>query len=207
MSHYFGDLEKAACNSWKVAGPHRRDVLWRTVLHKCFYELVLQLSRTMKMNAGKRLAESYEELAAEGATYLFEKLSSFDASKGSNPFGYFNMCAKNWLFYLWNEQKKRGPDISLQTGGPDGDPIDIAGDDEGEPSGYDNEGCRRVCERVFDSLSGIELQVLSLRCGLQSPAPAADTVPDGVVISAATTIVVEDDRLVNIALGGLPQDA
>lgn len=43
------------------------------------------------------LHDTYEELKSDCVTFLYETIHKFDPTRGTKPFSYFNVVAKNWL--------------------------------------------------------------------------------------------------------------
>ena len=51
----------------------------------------------MNIHRFTSLHDSFDDLRNDCVNFLFETLLKFDATRGTNAFSYFNVCAKNFL--------------------------------------------------------------------------------------------------------------
>jgi hypothetical protein len=71
-----------------------REALYVTRIMPAFNKLVENLINIHKFSS---LYDSYDDLKNDCVNFLFETISKFDPTRGSNAFSYFNVVAKNWL--------------------------------------------------------------------------------------------------------------
>jgi len=68
--------------------------LYKADIFPAFDKLVENL---IFIHGFRGLHDSYEDLKNDCVTFLYEAIHKFDPSRGSKPFSYFNVVAKNWL--------------------------------------------------------------------------------------------------------------
>lgn len=77
-----------------LSNKQKREQIYVNEILPAFKKLVENLINIHKFVG---LHDSYDDLKNDCVNFLFETISKFDASRGTNAFSYFNVVAKNWL--------------------------------------------------------------------------------------------------------------
>lgn len=92
---YFHDGTTAAIEAYQKSDDQREMAkLYITEIFPAFDKLVENL---IFIHGFRGLHDTYEDLKNDCVTFLYEAIHKFDFSRGSKPFSYFNVVAKNWL--------------------------------------------------------------------------------------------------------------
>lgn len=92
---YFNDGTSAAISAYQATSDEReREKLYNSEILPAFDKLVENL---IFIHGFQGLHDSYEDLKNDCITFLYEAIHKFDPTRGSKPFSYFNVVAKNWL--------------------------------------------------------------------------------------------------------------
>lgn len=93
--HYFNaDTQAAIVEFCAETNKRAREKIYVTRIKPAFVKLVENLINIHKFTS---LHDSQSDLRDDCVTYLFETMTKFDPSRGSNAFSYFNVVAKNLL--------------------------------------------------------------------------------------------------------------
>lgn len=92
-----------------------REKIYVTDIMPAFQKLAENLINIHKFSA---MHESYDDLKNDCVNFLFETISKFDATRGTNAFSYFNVVAKNWLV-IKTKQKTTRSRRSVSLDDPD----------------------------------------------------------------------------------------
>jgi len=92
---YFHAGTTAAIERYLISGDdvERRELYMREIF-PAFDKLVENL---IFIHGFRGLHDTYDDLKNDCVTFLYEAIHKFDPSRGSKPFSYFNVVAKNWL--------------------------------------------------------------------------------------------------------------
>ena len=92
---YFHEGTAAAIVAYQVTDDiPTKQSLYKADIFPAFDKLVENL---IFIHGFRGLHDSYEDLKNDCVTFLYEAIHKFDPSRGSKPFSYFNVVAKNWL--------------------------------------------------------------------------------------------------------------
>jgi len=92
---YFHEGTAAAIIAYQqISDMQEKESLYVDEIFPAFDKLVENL---IFIHGFQGLHDSYEDLKNDCVTFLYEAIRKFDPSRGSKPFSYFNVVAKNWL--------------------------------------------------------------------------------------------------------------
>lgn len=92
-----------------------KDRLYVKDILPAFEKLVENLINIHKFTS---LHDTFDDLKNDCVNFLFETLSKFDPTRGTNAFSYFNVVAKNWLI-IKTKQKSQRMKRSVSLDDPD----------------------------------------------------------------------------------------
>ena len=92
---YFNEnTTKAILQFQDAATEKEREQLYLSEILPAFDKLVENL---IFIHGFRGLHDSYEDLKSDCITFLYETIGKYDRDRGTKPFSYFNVVAKNWL--------------------------------------------------------------------------------------------------------------
>lgn len=92
--YYFTQETQEAIVRWQAEeNINKKNKIYISEIHPAFDKLVENLINIYKFMS----YDSYEELKNDCINFLFEAISKFDNSRGTNAFSYFNVVAKRFL--------------------------------------------------------------------------------------------------------------
>jgi len=101
---YFHEGTAAAIDAYQATDDLKeRQKLYNTEILPAFSKLVENL---IFIHGFRGLHDTYEDLKNDCVSFLYEAICKFDASRGSKPFSYFNVVAKNWLIIRSKQRMK-----------------------------------------------------------------------------------------------------
>lgn len=92
---YFHEGTAAAIEAYqKTSDAVEKERLYMAEIFPAFDKLVENL---IFIHGFQGLHDTYDDLKNDCVTFLYEAIHKFDPTRGSKPFSYFNVVAKNWL--------------------------------------------------------------------------------------------------------------
>ena len=101
---YFHEGTAAAISAYQQTDDlEEKQKLYVAEIFPAFSKLVENL---IFIHGFRGLHDSYEDLKSDCVAFLYEAIGKFDPSRGSKPFSYFNVVAKNWLIIRSKQRVK-----------------------------------------------------------------------------------------------------
>lgn len=102
--YFNADTQAAIIAYQNTSEKKERDKIYVKKILPAYEKLVENLINIHKFTS---LHDSYDDLKNDCVNFLFETISKFDASRGTNAFSYFNVVAKNWLIIKTKQKSIR----------------------------------------------------------------------------------------------------
>lgn len=105
LKMYFNsDTHNAIVKFQEEKSKLEKDKIYVHEILPSFEKLVENLINIHKFTG---LYDTYEDLKNDCVNFLFETITKFDASRGTNAFSYFNVVAKNWLIIKTKQKNQK----------------------------------------------------------------------------------------------------
>ena len=105
LRKYFTEkTQEAIVDIQRSTVKEEKDKLYVEKVLPAFQKLVENLINIHKFTD---IYDSFDDLKSDCVNFLFETLSKFDSTRGTNAFSYFNVVAKNWLIIRTKQKSVR----------------------------------------------------------------------------------------------------
>lgn len=113
---YFHSGTQDAIVAYQKSDSHQeKEKIYVKDIFPAFEKLVENLINIHRFTS---LFDSFDDLKNDCINFLFETISKFDSTRGTNAFSYFNVVAKNWLI-IKTKKKAQSIKKSVSLDDPD----------------------------------------------------------------------------------------